>query len=359
MSKPYGILSDLHYHSWSAFAETSPSGVNSRLQQILDATRYAANRVLAAGGNQLFLAGDVFHKRGEVAPSVLNPVMDLYKELIDSGFAIYAIPGNHDLEKNDSERLANSITALESVGVQVAHKPMVVDLSDDHKVVLFPWYSSTKDLTAVMTDWRDDLVEDGAPSDNDPMLEAIIHAPIDGVLPHLPAHGLTADHLLSTGFDRVFSGHYHNYKDMGDGIYSIGALTHQNWGDINATAGFLIVRDDEVSHFETEHPKFVELTGDETDEAAKAKCKGNYVRVRVEIESEAELNEIRDGVREMGAKGVVVMPIRKTTVTRSGAVASSTTASIESSIKSYLDKKSATPQVHALALDVLSDARAA
>lgn len=358
--KPFLVISDLHYHSWSAFSETRPDGVNSRLELLLEATREAAYALRDRGGNVIFNAGDTFHKRGSVEPAVLNPVMDLYRELVEDGFEVYAVPGNHDMTSNDSLRVGNAVTALESVGVKVAHKPMIVHLSEGHKVVLFPWYSKITDLLESMQDLREALVEDLIEHDAEPFLDAIIHAPIDGVLPHLPAHGLDASALFSTGFNRVFSGHYHNHKHMGDEVYSVGSLTHQSWGDIGSLSGYLIVDGDKVEHHETKHPVFVELTGDETDAQAAAKCKGNYVRVRAEIEKDSELKEIRDGVKALGAAGVTVIPVRKTTVTRAGAVpTTSGGVSIETSVKAFLDKKGATPEAHTMALDVLSAARAA
>ncbi len=356
--KPYAIISDPHYHSWTAFSETDARGVNSRLQGIIDATFECAAYLRSVGGDAIFIAGDTFHKRGSVEPSVLNPVMDCYRDLVAGGFKIYAIPGNHDLERNESERLGNAITALESVGVQVAHEPMVVDVAEEHKVVLFPWYSKINDLIVAMSSLREELVEEGIEADAEPFLDAIIHAPVDGVLPHLPSHGLDASGLSSTGFNRVFAGHYHNHKDLGAGVYSVGALTHQTWGDVGSLAGFLIVLDEEVQQFETSQPKFVDLTGDETDEEAKAKCKGNFVRVRMEVTTDSELKEIRDDILAMGAKGVNVIPIRTTTVTRANAPASSSTASIESSIDTYLKGKKASPEAHSLALDILGEARA-
>lgn len=361
--KPYVVISDLHYHAWSAFAETNAQGVNTRLQMILDATREAAEAVRAAGGNHIFIAGDVFHKRGEIAPSVLNPVMDLYRDLIAQGYEIHAIPGNHDLERNDSERLANSITALESLGVHVYHEPTAVKLDDSHYVGMFPWFSSIDALLRQMLDMRDELTFDDREFDAEAHIDAIIHAPVDGVLPHLPSHGLNADDLQGTGWNRVFSGHYHNYADLGEGVYSIGALTHQNWGDIGAIAGYLLITDEEtVEQRETKHPKFVELTGDESDEDAERKVRGNYVRVRVQIEKDSEIKEIRDGVMAMGALGCTVMPMKKTTVTRAGTAASSTAPTsvrIEQSIKSYLEGKKASARAHTIALDILNEARAA
>lgn len=356
--KPYAIISDLHLHGWSAFSSTTADGENTRHLAICQAIREAVIALCKRGGDTLFIAGDIFHRRGEIAPNILNPSMDLFREIIGQGVKVYAIPGNHDLTANDSQRVGNSVTALESVGVIVAHEPMVVDLSDDHKVVLFPWYSSVKELIAQMGDMREDLVEDTIEHDAEPWLDAIIHAPIDGVLPHLPPHGLDAHALSGTGFNRVFSGHYHNHKDMGNGVYSVGALTHQTWGDINSLAGYLIVEGEEVTHYETSHPKFVDLTGDETEEEAAAKCKGNYVRVRGEFEKESELKEIRQGVVDLGALGVQVIPVKRITVTRGGGAATTTTGvSLEESIKAFLDKKSATPKAHTLAQDILSEAR--
>jgi DNA repair exonuclease SbcCD nuclease subunit len=360
MSKPYLILSDLHFHSWSQFAETGADGINSRLRQLIEAMNFAVNGLAEAGGKTIFLAGDVFHKRGEIAPSVLNPVMDAFERYVALGFEIHAIPGNHDLEKNESDRVGNSITALESVGVTVYHQPGFVDLSDEnrtHLVCMFPWFSSVKDLlremdlgrSAVLTRFDGDI----------DVIDAIIHAPVDGVLPHLPSHGLEAGSLSRIGFDKVFSGHYHNHVALPGDVYSVGAMTHQTWGDIGSKAGFLLVDGDEVKHFETHHPKFVELTGDETDEQAEALCQYNYVRVRAVIEKDEELKEIREGVLKLGARGVTVIPVRTTTVTRAGSTASSSGISIESSIKTYLDKKGASPKAHAIALEILSEARSA
>ncbi len=43
---PYAVISDTHNHNWSAFSETTPENVNSRLQIILNETMRAAEEVL-------------------------------------------------------------------------------------------------------------------------------------------------------------------------------------------------------------------------------------------------------------------------------------------------------------------------
>lgn len=350
---PYLLLSDLHYHPWSAFS-SEVDGVNSRLQIILNETQAAAEALRAAGGSKIILAGDVFHVRGSVAPSVLNPVMDLYRKLIADGFEIYGIPGNHDLEGNESARVGNAVTALESVGVQIAHTPTTIQIDSSWRVALFPWFST---VAALMAEMRDTIKRANMTRDYK-VIDAVIHAPIDRVLPHLPDHGFKADELSSLGYRNVFAGHYHHHLDMG-GVYSIGALTHQTWGDVGTRAGYVLVYKDRVEQFESGAPKFVELTGSEAPSELPEIIGGNYVRVRAEISSESELQELRDQINGYGAAGVVIQPIRKAVITRGAAPSSGAGMSIEASIEAFVAKNSMLSAVQSNCLDILAEARGA
>lgn len=358
MLTPFLVTSDLHYHPWSAFAKASKTGINSRLQIIIDQSAIAHEALKSAGGNVSFIAGDVFHVRGTIAPDVLNPVMDHYRELIQAGHKIYAIPGNHDLMGNDASRVSNAITALEAVGVVVAHEPTLIKLDDGRYVALFPWFSTPGALCDAMRAFR---ATPGLASIDGDNLTAIIHAPIDRVLPHLPDHGLQAGDLASLGYGRVLSGHYHHHCDMGRGVYSIGALTHQTWGDVGSKAGYLLVGD-RITQHTTTAPKFVDVTGNEDADDLGQIVAGNYVRVRAEVETDTELESIRADLIGMGALGVQIMATKKTIITRSGAaVATSGTGgmSIEGSIADFTSKRSMSPAAHTLCLDILSEARAA
>lgn len=358
MSKPFGVSSDHHFHSFTAFATVNDKGVNSRLQSTLDAMREHAAAVKAAGGNKLFLAGDTFHKRGEVAPSVLNPVMDLFRELVAEGFEIYVIPGNHDLERNESMRVGNAVTALEALGVVVAHETYEVPIDDGHSVFLFPWYAKVEDLIAAMKAAREQVAVWEKKHGKAVHLDAVIHAPIDGVLPHLPEHGLTHEGLSGTGFNRVLCGHYHHHRHMGDEVYSVGALTHQTWGDVNSKAGYLIVTDDQVKHYETTAPKFMDVDNVE-DEEGLLEVNGNFVRVKIEVATESELETIRLGLLGYGAAGVVIHAMKKTVMTRATTPAPSGGHSIENSIKEFVTNRSLPAAAHALCVDILKEAQAA
>ena len=72
----YGLMSDLHCHSWSSFASTDEEGRNTRLMHIIREIHRCCAELRARGGRNLVIAGDVFHTRGSVSPSVFNPLRD-------------------------------------------------------------------------------------------------------------------------------------------------------------------------------------------------------------------------------------------------------------------------------------------
>ncbi|MDM1664180.1 exonuclease SbcCD subunit D, partial [Escherichia coli] len=82
MTLPYGVISDPHYHRWDAFATTNADGLNSRLEIQLDATKEAAKAMKAAGCKHMLVAGDTFHVRGAISPSVLHFVTETYEWII-------------------------------------------------------------------------------------------------------------------------------------------------------------------------------------------------------------------------------------------------------------------------------------
>ncbi|HHL0071084.1 TPA: metallophosphoesterase, partial [Klebsiella pneumoniae] len=109
MTLPYGVISDPHYHKWDSFSTTDADGLNSRLAIQLEATKEAAIAMKKAGCSHMLVAGDTFHVRGTVSPTVLNYVSDAYEWIVkDLGLSVAMLAGNHDLETNDSVYSANA-----------------------------------------------------------------------------------------------------------------------------------------------------------------------------------------------------------------------------------------------------------
>jgi len=296
MKYPYLLLSDTHYHAWDAFSTINEDGVNSRLQIILDETGAAFEHLVREGGDTVFHAGDMFHTRGSLVPSVVNPTRRLYQKMQTATLGnVYAIAGNHDLESNETKWLT-AATAM--MGVIFA-----VDTKRVGNVILVNWYPRVEDL-------YDDLVLLAAKTEDRADCDLIIHAPVDGIL-SLPNHGLTASMLASLGFKRVFSGHYHNHKDMGSGVYSIGALTHQTWSDVGSKAGYCLVYEDRVEWHESKAPKFVDLPPAAFEEKYREELvgwvKGNYCRVSLpESPTVREEAAMRAALKDSGAVGVLL-----------------------------------------------------
>lgn len=341
MTSPYGLMADLHLHDWSAFATTTADGQNSRLVGLLGEISRCAHEVMAAGGSTVILAGDVFHVRGSVKPSVGNAIKDLLTHLVTKlSVSFYIMPGNHDLEGKDSTRLSSAVTALEGTGIRIENEACVIG-----NVAMIPWVESIDELKKQI---KGMAVSIGKCSEAD----LILHAPIDGVIPGLPTHGLTAEFLADLGFKRVFAGHYHNHKKMHNGadlgtyktgdVYSIGALAHHSWSDIGTKAGYLLVYRDRVDWRKSHLPEFVDLSQlvDVEPDELPFLVDGNYVRVKVEASKVKDVEAARQELLDMGARAVIVQAQPKPPV-REGATGVvptvATGASLEVSVSDFIN----------------------
>lgn len=352
-TKPYGLMADLHLHRWSAFAKTLPDGMNSRLQGLLDEIARCAAEVSAAGGDELVMAGDVFHVRGSVSPMVLNSTRDALSAIRSKyGTRFTILAGNHDLEGRDSTRLSSAVTALESPYVQVFNETMI---GPDRCYV--PWVEKIDELKEICSNLAATVPDPGE-------RDLILHAPIDGVIAGLPAHGLEPNWLAELGFKRVFAGHYHNHKEMCPGIdgkggpvYSIGALAHHTWSDVGSRAGFLIVHPDRVDWRKSHLPQFLDLgkLSEHADpEDIPAIVLGNYVRVKVDASLAKEVEGARAELLAMGALEVLVQATPKSGPSEARASATvKAGASLEVSVADFI-AAAAMPHAEAVRKEALS-----
>ena len=352
--KPYGLAADIHLHNWDAFSSVNEDGINTRLAILISELERLAVTTKKAGGNTLILAGDLFHVRGSLAPTVLNPVLDCFRRIVDAGMDVVILAGNHDLEGKDSNRVGSAITALEGVGCKVVNSA-AYGIRVMERVILIPWIHKINDLKDAIVKARD---ADSNPSE----VDLIIHAPIDGVIPGLPAHGLEPGWLESLGFRRVFAGHYHDHKEVGKNVYSIGALAHHTWSDVGTKAGFLLV-DDDVKWLKSHAPEFVEITPSTDPDDVPLIVDGSYVRIKTESSKQKDIEDVRDYLTTCGAKGVVVLQQKAapSAGVRTGRPTVSAGASLEVSVNEFITT-GAYDEKAALAIecqDILNEARSA
>lgn len=352
----FGVISDVHCHDWSAFSTILKSGVNSRYQSILDELNLCALRTKAAGGLRMYITGDLFHVRGSVSPTVLNPLIDVMNAITSSGVDVRILAGNHDLESRDSSKLGNACEALSPIaGVSVVSKTSVFY---DDNVVMVPWFDKLDDVRKQIKNAIEEIDSLGDDAANYTLM---LHAPLNSVLLGIPDHGFYAKELAAFGFKRVFCGHYHNHKKFEGEVYSVGATTHQTWGDVGTVAGHMIASDVDVRHYNPKAPSFIDYDLGWDDDTAAEKVTGNFVRLTLGEATEEEIDMMKDHIGGLGAKGVVVnaIPVPKGTATTrtTGTVKAPT---VRESIASWVDANVTTNKtaVEALCAKIMDEVEA-
>jgi DNA repair exonuclease SbcCD nuclease subunit len=302
----YAVLSDIHAHAFSLFSKTETDGVNSRLRITLNEMKRAAQALQAAGGTRMVIAGDLLHTRGQIDPEVLNPLRSTIEEILAMGIDIDAIPGNHDLKSAETQELSSSIQNLAQIspsgGVFTIHNEPIVIGIDASGLAFVPWRNAKEQLLKDL-----EALANGRYAALKGSVDVFIHAGIDGVLSGMPAHGLTHVELGAFGFRRVFAGHFHNHKDFGNGVVSIGATSHHNWGDVGTRAGFLLVNetDGSFTFHRSQAPHFIDISGMQPDDIAMV-APGNYCRVRGSAMTADEIKDLRQLLSDMGAMGTSI-----------------------------------------------------
>lgn len=334
----YGIISDTHCHNWSTFYSVGPDGVNSRLRIILDEIERAATVVKEMGGDKLFHAGDLFHVRGAIAPSVLNPVLETFERIVRMGVTPILICGNHDAEFRDADEVGSAVNALEALGCHVYNHPGILSFDDDDgEFFLIPYVANSEAIYEIVTKTA---------SLN---FTVICHAAFSGVFAHVDKNVLDPKVFdANSKIKHVFAGHLHNHKRLSDKCWSVGALCQHNWGDIYSKAGFITVDGDDVQFHESQAPRFVEIGSDTNPKDAPSIVSGNYVRASCSMD-EKEAREFRDYLTSLGARAVTLLNQPKTIVSENR-IDVKATDSIEAIVDRYIKEKVETNQESVLKL---------
>lgn len=347
MKALYGLMSDLHCHNWSAFSTLDAEGRNSRLIGTLAEIDACVKNAMAAGTMRILGAGDWFHTRGTVDPSVFNPVKERLEYWQKEGVMFVSIAGNHDLGSRESGELHSSVAMLSSGRFFTHHKTAYY-----MGTVLVPWHSKPTNYLAEIERVANEIAGKGEDLSK---WDLICHIGIDGTLTEMPDHGVNAKRLENFGFKRVFSGHYHHHRNFGGGVYSIGALTQQTWGDIGTRAGHLIVYEDEVKFFASNQPSFIDLSSAKDEDEAMAICDGNYVRSNIGNASPKERDEAEKAIKALNAKGVLISFTPTTTEVRRVGASVKKLTSIRKSVSDYCDENKLSAGVKSLCENILTE----
>ncbi len=325
---PYLLFSDVHFHNWSAFSVIRESRLNSRLKYQLEELTRAYDALRDAGGTLAVCAGDLFHVRGKLAPSVINPVREFFRRQDDLEMETAILSGNHDLESEDAHDLTSSVSAISSDTTIAINEACQVSIEPN--IYMIPWRS---DLGAL----REEIKALGETIE--PGCDLIIHAPMNEVLMNIPNIGLNATEFDGMNFKRVFAGHYHNHKRLSEKVYSCGATGHQTWNDPGTQAGWSLVYDDKVEFHASKQPQFVSVPIGTTEEDM-IECEGHFIRADIEDPTPEKIIALREYVMSFGAAGVTIrVLVGKKESTREGGETVSAVDSLSDSITKFALEK--------------------
>lgn len=292
MKKPLGFIADIHAHAYKNHSYTLPDGINSRLKVILDATYNAALKLKEVGGETLFIAGDVFHVRGSIKPSVFNAFADTLAQIGNLGIKVVIIPGNHDMENLNNG--ATAVDTLQSINGVTVYKSPAASCIDGWNVVLFPYINSTEAFKEEVKKvcWSVDVI--------------VCHQGIDNFKPNaaMPDCGVTAQWLIDNTKAKVFAGHYHHSRNY-QSIVSIGAIAQHDFSSEGENRGmWFLYPDGNREFFPILSPRFITIDATGRKIPKTEDVSGNYVRILAKTIATA--NKVRDVVESAGAASVVV-----------------------------------------------------
>lgn len=290
------FISDLHFHNYKPHSEII-EGVNSRLLDVAGAVRAAYEIGVKDGCELCLVAGDVFHVRGSVRPSVLSFVVELFAELAME-IPTIIIPGNHDIENYSGG--ATAIDTLDLLdGVNVVAEPDMITINGQD-IIAIPYIHK-------MDDFRETFQRlSKSKKHASPETITLIHQGIDAFASDgMPETGLTPEWLMTYNDGWVFSGHYHTPSNRGN-VVNIGAVCHHTFGDVGENRGcYVFDIESKTPIYQSlikAAPSFVDVTSDTyLDETP---IKDNIIRIRAK--SKAEATRLAKAVKDFNPKSYVV-----------------------------------------------------
>ena len=284
-------FSDLHAHPHKQGARMLETGVNSRMQDCINAMDEVFQYAYDHDIKYVLFGGDLFHKRNWLDTSAANLVYDLLGKWSEAGILMIGIPGNHD--QYDQQGRVHSMGSFVSDCCHVINEPEWVRMGKGVYVFGVP---HTHDA-----DKFRELIATGIKSRPAKAKKAIalFHTGVDGARVGIGRKGtfkLTSEvsikDLCAETFDLVLLGDYHLPQHVGGNVHYIGALLQHSWGDQLEERGFMEIDTDSwsITRIPTLSPRFLVISPEELDRVSP----GDFVKVLFETQpSQACVDDLR------------------------------------------------------------------
>lgn len=258
-------FSDLHLNMWSKFNKDNHRTLNG-----FDVLFHIAKLCNKYYCPALF-CGDLFHKPENMDADLYDLVQEKFKELNlihnRTGFKVYAISGNHDINKVNTienikpswvSRFAKNYDWLECIDFKTVqiNKYLVHGIPYvDHNAGLNKYFQKiSASILLLHTDYP------GAKDTDDRPVDSVENLNINLLKP----------------FKLVLCGHIHKSQRLGKKVYMVGAPQQQRRTDRNCKMGYLEVYEDLSVKFKTfdDYPRFIDVESE-----SDIKDDGNYYTV--------------------------------------------------------------------------------
>ncbi len=297
ISAPFMLLSDPHFHAFKAHSKLV-DGVNSRLFDVLSVCNQALDAALRNGVELMLIAGDIFHVRGQIKPSIFNMAADWLHNVLEAGIDVALISGNHDMESFRNG--ASSVHSLayiagnvrktgrrRNVAVLTDEKPLLRTRSG-MKVIGIPYTYDHEKFKASFSELS---------MRHEPDI-ALIHQGIDDFdFEGAPSTGLSAGFLLEESGGLIASGHYHK-PGRRDRVINVGAPLQHRVSDRGQDRGCWIVSaGGEVRFHALDAPRFVSIDMKDGFDSSED-VEGNFIHIKA-----TSLEAAREGREEALRRG--------------------------------------------------------
>lgn len=270
------IFSDIHLHNWRQFSKVK-NGYNTRMIVGIDVLKqirlYATNKKI----DFIFFCGDLFHNGSSLQPDLLEYLFDELRNW--TKFNAYFLPGQHDYHALDGginavEPLRDYVTVLSGfkateIGIQ------------DKRLVAVP---HRKNLTQQKL-----LMNNIEPGPGIFIGHFLLQEVMEADHVTYPVDCMSYSDLVQD-MDHYFLGDYHNHVWIPDKkIMSVGVTHQHSFNECGYKYGFIDFDFDKGTYerIPIGAPEFVKAeVGKGTTWTA-----GNYYRITVKSEKEAELAE--------------------------------------------------------------------
>jgi DNA repair exonuclease SbcCD nuclease subunit len=270
-------------------------------QDCLDFVDWFISKAKQEGCETCLFLGDWNHHRASINIHTLQYGLRALEKLNDAFDKTYFIPGNHDLYYRDRR----DVHSVEWAN----HLPNVTIVNDwftEGEVVIAPWLigDDYKKLVKMKGKYLFSHLE---------LPNFFMNAMVQ-----MPDHGELNDQHV-TGFEKVFSGHFHK-RQARNNIWYIGNAFPHNYADAGDDArGMMILEWDQEPEFHAwpDQPKFrVYKLSDILDSPEKLLLPKTFVRVHLDIDiSYEEANYIRETlIPKYNLREMTLIPMKVDTV---------------------------------------------